>query len=195
MNYSVRKNVIYMMMAFYKPRHLTDCFLGEISLLYSVIPLIVFTAVYEILYVVDYVLKEPEFVHIITQIFEIPDICYNFYQIFLFPVVHIADFCVFGGVVYAGSTLLQVKVDTKKVLLFFMFIFNTIGLVSAAADALSFVWESEILMYVHPLTGIIFFGYLVKFTEKQAKTGIWKPLILSLVGLIGALGFRILFLG
>lgn len=119
------------MMAFYKPRHLIDCFLGEISLLYSVIPFIVFTALYEILYVVDYVLKEPEFVHIITQIFEIPDICYNFYQIFLFPVVHIADFFVFGEIIYAGSTLLQVKVDTKKVLLFFMFIFifNTIGLV------------------------------------------------------------------
>ena len=62
MNYSVRKNVSYMMMAFYKPRHLIDCFLGEISLLYSVIPLIVFTAVYEILYVVDYVLQVHHFI-------------------------------------------------------------------------------------------------------------------------------------
>ncbi len=120
----------------------------------------------------------------------------NFYQIFLFPAVHIADFFVFGGAIYVISKILHLhKIDTVKVLLFFVLIFNTVGLVSAVTDTLSFVWESEFLVYVHPMTGAVFLGYLTEFIHRQAETSRWKSFILSLVSLVVTSEVRIVFLG
>lgn len=193
--YSLKKNVSCMAMAFSKPNPLLNFFLKGPSFLYSVIPLIVFTVFYEILYILDYFFKEPDFIPVIAQIFQISDIQYNLYQIFLFPVIHLADFFVFGGLIYVLSRLFQIKIDTVKTLLFFMFIFNTIGLVSAVTDALRFVWESEFLIYVHPLTGVVFFVYLSEYIHKQAEIKRWKSCILSVASLAVTLGVRIIFLG
>jgi len=195
-NYSFRKNLSYMKMAFSKPKLLLDLFLKETSSLYSIVPLVMFTVFYEILYVLDYLFKAPDVIPPIAQVLQIPDVQYNLYQIFLFPVVHIADFFIFGGVIYAVSRFLRLyKVDTVKTILFFMFIFNTIGLLSVVVDSLSFIWKSEFFIYVHPITGIIFFIYLMEFIHKHAEVNRWKSLVLCVTSLTITLPFRIIFLG
>lgn len=157
-SYSFKENLTYMAMAFFRPKSVLEIFLKGISFLYSIVPLIIFTIFYEILYILGYLYKAP--VTPFVAVFHIPALQYNFYQIFLFPIVHVADFFIFGGLIYVGSRLLQMKIDTIKTVFFFVFIFNTIGLVSAVTDALSFVWESHVFMYVHPITSVVFFVYL-----------------------------------
>lgn len=194
--YTFKENLRCIVMAFYRPQFVLDFFLKEISFCYSAVPLIMFTVYYEILYVLDYLFTDADFMHILASIMHIPDAQYNFYQIFLFPAVHIADFFVFGSTIYVISKILHLhKIDTVKVFLFFMFIFNTIGLVSAVTDTLNFVWESEFFIYVHPMTGAIFLGYLTEFIHRQAETSRQKSFVLSLVSLVVALGFRVVFLG
>lgn len=128
--YSFRKNLSYMVMAFSKPKSLLGLFLKESSFLYSVVPLVIFAIFFEILYVLDYLLEASGFIHIFAKVFQIPDIQYNLYQIFLFPFIHIADFFIFGGLIYAVSRLLRLyKVDTRKTVFFFMFIWNTRALI------------------------------------------------------------------
>ena len=194
--YVFKKNLHCIVMAFYRPQFVLDFFLKDISFCYSAVPLIVFTVYYEILYVLDYLFKDADFVHILADIMQIPDAQYNFYQIFLFPAVHIADLFVFGGAIYVISKILHLhKIGTVKVFLFFVFIFNTIGLVSAVTDTLSFVWESEFFIYVHPVTGVVFLGYLTEFIRRQAETSRQKSFILSISSLVVKLVFRVVFLG
>lgn len=194
--YTFRKNLYCMVMAFYNPRFVLDFFLKDVHFGYSAVPFIVFTVYYEILYVLDYLLKDTNSVQVLATILCMSDAQYNFYQIFLFPAVHILDFFVFGAAIYIISRILHLdRIDTVKVILFFAFIFNTIGLVSAVTDTVSFVWESGFFVYVHPITGVVFLGYLVEFVCRQAETSRWKSFILSLSGLAVALGVRIVFLG
>jgi len=149
---------------------------------------------YEILYIMDYLFKEPGVTPLLASIVQISSTQYNFYQIFLFPLIHVADFFIFGGLLYIGSRLLRLNIETVKTVLFFVFIFDTIGLVSAVTDTLSFVWESELLIYAHPITGVVFFGYLTAFIHKQGIQR-WKSVVLSVIVLTLALLFRIIFLG
>jgi hypothetical protein len=114
-NYSLRKNLSYMAIAFSRPKLLLDRFPKETSFLYSIVPLIIFTIYYEILYVLDYLFEAPGFIHIIAKVFQIPDAQYNLYQIFLFPVVHILDFVIFFGVIYVISEISKLqRIDPKK---------------------------------------------------------------------------------
>ena len=192
MNYSLRKNLYYMMMAFSRPKLLLAVFPEE--QLYSIVPLIIFTISYEGLYIVDYLFKGPK-IHVLAAFLTISDAQYNLYQIFFFPFIHIVDFFVFGGLIYIGSRLLRLHINTTKPVLFFVFIFNTIGLVSAVADALTFVWKVEYLVYVHPITGVVFLWYLIQFIGAHAETNRVPSCILSVTSLAVTLGFRIIFLG
>lgn len=192
MKYSLRKNLHYMTMAFSRPKLFLALFPEEP--LYSIVPLIIFTTVYEVLYIGDYFFKGPS-IHVLAAIFNIPDSQYNLYQIFFFPLIHILDFFVFSGLIYVGSRLLHLHINTKKTVLFFVFIFNTIGLVSAVTDALTFVWESEYLVYVHPITGVLFLWYLIQFIRVHAETKWLTSCILSVTSLAVTMGFRIIFLG
>ena len=197
MNYSLRKNLSYMAMAFYRPKLIIDIFLKEIPFLYSIVPLIIFTIWYEILYILTYFIsKNPTTVNLITKIFHISNTRYSFFQIFLFPIVHIVDFIIFFGVIYAISRPLRLyKVDAVKTGFFFIFIFNTIGLLSAFVDTLNIKLQSELLLYVHPVTGIIFFAYLMGFIHKQTEIDRWKSLVLCMAPLTIFLAFCTIFLG
>jgi len=122
-NYSFRKNLSYMARAFYQPNIVIDLFLKETSSLFAIIPLIVFTALFEIGYILDYIFETPAFFHFLGNILKIPDNQWNLYQIFLFPVVHIADFFIYGGLIYTISRVLRIReVDIVKLTLFFIFI-------------------------------------------------------------------------
>ena len=195
-NYSLKKNLSYMAMAFYKPKQIIDIFLKETSFLYSAVPLIIFTIFYEILYILDYLFEVPGFIHIIAKVFQIPDVQYNLYQIFLFPVIHVVDFFIFFGIIYAISRLLRsYRVDILKTVFFFIFIFNTIGLLAAVAGTLYFMWKLEFLIYIEPICGVIFIIYLMEFIHKQAEINRWKSLVLCVMSLTITLAFRLIFLG
>jgi len=73
-NYSLRKNLEYVMMAFYRPKRVIDFFLQKPSFLYSVFPLVVFISLFEIWAALDYISG-------------IPEVEYNFYRIFLLPII------------------------------------------------------------------------------------------------------------
>ena len=197
MNYSLRKNLSYMAMAFYRPKLIIDIFLKEDSFLYSVVPLIIFTIWYEILYTLDYfIIKNPPSISLITKFFHVSNTKYAFYQIFLFPIVHIVAFIIFLGVIYAISRPLRLyKVDTVKTGIFFIFIFNTIGLLSAVVDTLNIKLQSELLLYIHPFTGIIFLAYIMEFIHKQVEINRWNSLVLCIAPLTIFLAFRVIFLG
>lgn len=197
MNYSLRKNLSYMAMAFYRPKLIVDIFLKEISFLYSVVPLIIFTIWYETLYILGYfIIQSPHSINLITKIFHVSNTQYAFYQIFLFPIVHIVAFIIFFGLIYTISRRLRLyKIDAVKTIFFFIFIFNTIGLLSAVVDTLNIKWESEFLLYIHPFTGIIFLAYLMEFIHKQTEINRWKSLVLCIAPLTIFLAFRVIFLG
>ena len=186
-----------MAMAFYRPKLIIDIFLKEIPFLYSVVPLIIFTIWYEILHILDYfIIKNPPYIGLTTKIFHLSNTQYAFYQIFLSPIVHIVAFIIFFGVIYAISRPLRLyKVDAVKTGIFFIFIFNTIGLLSAVVDTLNIKLQSELLFYVHPFTAIIFLAYLIEFIHKQAEINRWKSLVLCIAPLTIFLAFRVIFLG
>jgi hypothetical protein len=144
----------------------------------------------------DYLFKEPDVTPALAHLFQIPDIQYNLYQIFLFSAIHTADFLGFGGLLYGVSKLLQLHtIDTMKTMFFFIFIFNTICLVSAVTDALRFVWKSEFFIYVHPLNDIVFIVYCAEFIREHAEITRWKSFMLSVVSLSVTLGVHTIFLG
>ena len=195
-NYSFRKNLRYMAMAFYRPKAVIDLFLQESSFLYSVVPLIIFTVLFETGYVLDYIFEAPAFFHLLAGILGIPDAQYDLYQIFLIPIVHIADFFIFGGVIYAVSKLLRIhKVDTVKTVLFFMFISNTIGLLGFATENLAINGKIDFLLYVQPIYVIVPLVYMMDFIHKQAGASRRMSLVPSILGLSLFLGFRMIFVG
>ncbi len=192
-NYSLKRNVSLMAMVFWNPRKFLNIFPEEDLFSYSVLPLFLFMVYYEILYILDCFFKSSGFTPVIALLFQISDIQYNVYQIFLFPVIHIADFFIFAGSLHVFSRLLWISV--ARTAFFFLFIFNTIGLVSALADSIRFVWELELLLYIHPLTGILCFVYLTEFIRRRTRIARLRSSILSLMSLAVTLGFRIVFLG
>lgn len=195
-DYSIRRNLSYMAMAFSRPKQLIDAFLKETSFLYSVFPLILFTILFEITYILDYLFGTAGFFHILADILGIPDIQYNLYQIFLFPIVHIVDFLVFGGVIYALSRLLRLyKVNTIKSVFFFMFIWNTIGLLGFITENLAAWWKLEFLLYAQPIYLMIYLLYPMEFIHKQAEITRRKSLVLSVASVIVFISFRMIFLG
>jgi len=195
-DYSIRRNLSYMAMAFSRPKQLIDAFLKETSFLYSIFPLILFTILFEIAYVLDYLFGTSGFFHILADILGIPDIQYNLYQIFLFPIVHIVDFLVFGGVIYALSRLLRLyKVNTIKSVFFFMFIWNTIGLLGFITENLAAWWKLDFLLYAQPIYLMIYLLYSMEFFHKQAEITRRKSLVLSVASVIVFILFRMIFLG
>lgn len=194
-NYSLKKSLEYMVMAFYRPKRVIDFFLQKPSFLYSVFPLIVFITLFEIWAVLDYISGAPAFLNLFTQIFGIPEVEYNFYKIFLLPIVHIVDFVIFGGVIYSVSRILRIhKLDTTKTIFFFMFVWNTIGLIGFITEYLSIRGKMDLLLYVQPIYAVINLVYPVEFVHKQADVSRRKSLVPILSGLIVFLGFRMIFL-
>ena len=195
-NYSFGKNLSYMAKAFYKPNMVIDLFFKETSPLYAIVPLILFTTLFEITYILDYIFKAPAFFHFLGNILKVPDNQWNFYQIFLLPVVHIVDFFIYGGVIYTVSRLLRIRgIDIVKIILFFMFIWNTIGLLGFVTENLAFHWKMGFLFYVQPIYVVIPLLYLMEFIHKQAGISRWMSFSFSMSGLIIFLGFRMVFLG
>jgi hypothetical protein len=177
-----------MAMAFSKPRLLIDNFLSESSLLYGIVPLTIFVTFYVFLSL--YLSQTSVFLKILP----ISDNQYFLYGI-NDALVNVIDFLIFGVVIYATSKILQLyEVNIKKVFLFFMFIWNTIGLLAVPADLLSFTWNLPFLMVIHPICLIIDIAYVSEFIHKQNKINRWKSLILLTPGVIAFLAFRIIFL-
>ncbi|MEW5816609.1 MAG: hypothetical protein AB1798_14605 [Spirochaetota bacterium] len=137
-DYILGKNLSYKAMAFYKPKSVLGFFIKDASYLYSIIPLVIFTILFEISYIVSYISNAPAFSHFLGRILKIPDHQYDFYQIFLFPVVQAADFLLFGGVIYLIAKLMRLdKIDVAKTVIFFIFTWNTIGILGFITESLA----------------------------------------------------------
>lgn len=107
--YSFRKNLDYMLKAFYKPSAVINFFLLENSLPYIIFPFMLFTTLFEISYILDYLNNAPSFFHFLGNILHIPTNQWNFYQIFLVPIVNISDFILLGIVIYLLARIIRVE--------------------------------------------------------------------------------------
>lgn len=193
--YSVKKNLDYMLMTFFKPKLLIDFFIKDSTLLYSIVPLILFIIFYGILYLLSYLSQSPV-MHPFPKILPIPDSQYRLYEIFFVPFVHILFFVIFGIIIYGLSKLLRFhKVNPIKVIYFFLFVFNTIGLVAAIIDLLIiYKCDFGLLAYIHPICALIYTAYIMEFIHKQAEISRLKSLVLCIPAVVVSLFFRILFI-
>ena len=193
-NYSLKKNFRLMGEAFYSPKSLINNLINETKLFqYSLLPLILFTAGYEFLSILAFIFKQPLIP--LPKILPISDEQYQFFQIFFLPVVHIVDFIVFYAVLYGFSRIIRDHtIDISIITYFFIFIWNTIGLISFTLDLISYVWPWEFWFYIHPITGIIYAIYGVEFIHKQSEIKRSKAALLFIPSMVTFFFFRMLFI-
>ncbi|MCK4818185.1 hypothetical protein KA005_20615 [bacterium] len=194
-SYSVGRNLRYMLTSLYRPKATIEGFLSETSLRYSILPLILFTLLFEITYVLDYLNKAPALFHFLGRLFDIPDAQYNLIQVFLFPVIHVLDFAVYGAVINLLSKALRVQtVVPLKAVIFFMFIWNTIGLVGFITETLAIQGIVPLLIWLQPLYLVVYALYPMEYLHKQASIQRWKSIVVHGISLFTFLSFRMLFL-
>lgn len=198
--YSFKRNLKYMGEAFWRPKVLLNNLLNEgLLLLYAILPLILFTIGYETLYIIDFLMQKPfalPFVNLLRLI-TTSDIQYYFYQMILFPIVHLVDFIVFWIVVNKLSKIFRdTPINSLKITYFSVFTWNTIGLISLFGDVLLHIYPSWVfLLFTHPLCGLIIVIYGVFFLNKQSGISKGKATILYTISWISFIIFRMLFLG
>ena len=196
--FSLRKNFAYMARVFYKPKSVIDAFLGGIPSLYSIVPLAIFTILFEISYILDYLYHPSSFsFHLLGDILGISTAQYDLIQVFIFPIVHILDFFVFGGLIYALSKSAKpFKIETQRTVLFFMFIWNTIGLLGFVTESLGIWFGLDFILYLtQPAYLIAWILYLAVFISQQVEITKWKSAGISITSVVMFLAFRMLFLG
>lgn len=121
-DYSPRKNLRYMTMAYYRPKQLIDSFLKEPPFVYSILPPIIFTSLFEFAFILDYLKKASSSFHLLGRAFGIPDTLFNLYQTFLFPTIHITGFLIFGLLLLVLTNLMELsKVSIVHTVSFVMF--------------------------------------------------------------------------
>ncbi len=198
--YSYKKNLRYMSEVFYRPKPLLENLINEdLIFYYALFPLVLFTVGYECLYIFDYLTQNPftlPFINLLRFITK-SDNQYYFCQMILFPIIHLTDFIIFWLVLTGISKFfLNSQIDTLKITYFSMFTWNTIGLISLLGDILLHIYLSwELLVFTHPLCGLIGVIYGVFFLNKQSGISKGKATILYTISWISFIIFRMLFLG
>ncbi|HEX6384330.1 MAG TPA: hypothetical protein VF177_06650 [Anaerolineae bacterium] len=188
--YSPRQNLDYVRLAFTSPRRLLEGFLLETSLLYGLVPFAIFVIAYEFLYVWNYLQQRPL---AFTRLLPVPEQAYYLYQALFAPLINIADVLVFAGVLTMVAQLAGCPgIDTKKVTSFFMFM-ATFGLIAFVGDIISCVRPLPILIYLHPLVGLISLAYTTEFIHRQAMVSRGKSLAILLPAWVAYFLFRMVF--
>jgi len=196
-SYSIKRNLNYMVKTFYRPKSLISGLLNEDLLLYyAIVPLIMFTGFYEVLYILSFISNQPilfqNFLYFITSSLE----QYHLIQVIIFPIVHLIDYFIFYFFLLIISKCLKnYNIDSKRTALLGMFSWNTIGILAAIIDLISFFWPWEYWMFIHPICGIIGTLYGMEIIHQQSEINKWKAFFIYLIPFIVFLSFRMLFLG
>ena len=198
--FSFKRNLKYMGETFYRPKSLIDNLLKEESLFYFIfLPLFIFTVSYESLYIIDYLTQRPLVLPIknLLRLLTTNNKQYYFYQMILFPLIHIVDFVIFWVVLTSLSKLFKNhQLDTREITFFSIFTWNTIGLIALFGDIILLFWPSWwILTFLHPLCGLIGIVYGVIFIHKQIEISKGKAFLLYIISWTVFVTFRMLFLG
>jgi len=182
---------------FYKPRSVVGAFRKQLSSFYSVFPLVVFIVLFEVSYVLDYLYQPSSFsFHVLGDLLGIPRAQYDLIQVFIFPVVHVADFLVFGAFIYAVSKLWKpFNLSVWNTLLCFMLVWNTIGLLGFVTESLAIWCGLSFLFALQPVYLVVWIGYLMLFFLQQTQITKVQSAAISIIAIIAVLSFRMTFLG
>ncbi len=193
-SFSLRKNFRYMGMAFSSPNTLVERFREESSALYGLVPLAIFVGIYEILYFLEIMFRlypETPFLRILP----IPDSEYPVFMLFFAPIFNLVDYLVFAGVVHLYFQWFHIiKINIRKVVIFFMLIWNTIGLTAALGDLINFFWESWVFALIHPMTGVVFIAYVAAYLHTHVEISKGKAWGISITGVMAFAVPRVFFL-
>lgn len=197
-HYSLEKNLLYMAMAFSRPRSLINRLLTETSAWYGVLPYLLAFTLYEGVYAQQYLVGYQQAAAPFPPILPIPADQYELYRIFCAPLVRTVDVFIFWGTVVALSRLLRIRqISPGAVVTFFLLIGGTYALAALVVDLLALLLHSYNPLtwgLVHPLVGLIDTAYVIAFTHRQAGIPLWKAMVLGLSSMIGAIAFIALFL-
>jgi len=122
--YSIKSNLQYMGWVFYRPKSLIEHLSNKPRLFqYTLLALIIFTVGYEILYIWAFISQQPNLPIVnLLRILTSSEEEYHFWQIILFPVVHLVDYILFWMVIVGLSRLfLNDPIDAKIITWFGMF--------------------------------------------------------------------------
>jgi hypothetical protein len=76
-----------------------------------------------------------------------------------------------------------------------MFSWNSIGILAAIIDFISFFWPWEYWSFIHLICAIIGTLYGMEIIHQQSEINKWKAFVIYLIPFIAFLSFRMLFLG
>lgn len=202
-NYSPRKNVRYVVMAFFRPKPLVDGLTLESSLLYGVVPFTILVLLWELKNWLVYRFAPqapsdelvPDFV---PRGLSIGSDDITLYLV-AFAFVWMFDVVLFTSVVYGLSRLLRLnRVSTRVAATCYMFCGGTFGAVALLADVIfefrPFGWDWSFLPFAHPLVVIVEMAYLTALMQKQAVIRRWQATALAVPGILLGLASHIVFL-
>ncbi len=192
--YSFKKNLRYLRYCFHKPRLLIKEAISESNLFpYIILPFILFTLGYEILYIRGFILNEPLLP--LPKIFPLSDSQYRLLEIFIFPLVHLSCFIISMSVILGFSKIYKNdRIDAVKITYFYALVGNAIGLVALIIDIIALFIPWEYWMFIHPISAMVYGIYLVYFIHELSEIKKIKATLISIVSLIAFLSFRMLFI-
>lgn len=202
-NYSLRKNLRYMTMAFFKPRSLIDGLPQESSLLYGVVPFAVLVLLWELKnwLVYRFAPQAPSgelIPNFVPRGLSIGSDNITLHLAVL-ALVWMFDVVLFAGVVYVLSRLLRPnRVSTRIAATCYAFCAGTFGMLALVADAIFefrlFGWNWPFLPMAHPLVVIVEIAYLTVFVQRQADIRHWQAIALVVPGILLGLVSHMTFL-
>ncbi|MFX0036723.1 MAG: hypothetical protein ACFE9I_13925 [Candidatus Hermodarchaeota archaeon] len=192
--YSFKKNLRYLRYCFHKPRLLIREAISESNLFsYIILPFILFTLGYEILYIRGFILNEPLLP--LPKIFPLSDSQYRLLEIFIFPLVHLSCFTISMLIILVFSKIYESdRIDAVKITYFFVLVGNTVGLIALIIDIIGIIIPWEYWIFIHPISAIIYGIYLVYFIQEVSGIKKVKACLITIFSLIAFFSFRMLFI-
>ncbi|MFX1470786.1 MAG: hypothetical protein ACFFB8_19275 [Promethearchaeota archaeon] len=193
-DYSIKKNLRYLRYCFSKPRLLITEAISESNLVsYIILPFILFTLGYEILYIRGFILSEPLLP--LPKIFPLSDSQYRLLEIFIFALIHLSCFIISMLIILGFSKIYKNEsIDAVKITYFFVLVGNTIGLVALIIDIIGIIIPWEYWMFIHPISAIVYGIYLIYFIQEVSGIKKIKACLITIVSLIAFFSFRMLFI-
>lgn len=188
--YSLRKNINYMAMAFWRPQWAIDQLLRETSPLYGVLPFLLYLLAGEVcnfLAATQGLSPNPSSNPFPTLV-PFQEANYYYTKLILFPLLCIVSLVIFTGAIYLLSRLSWFRdVSTTRCTFFLMFL-STIGIVILICES---PWMPfAIQFYAPPIGGLICAVYLIEFIHEQAKISRIGSTVISILSLTAYFAFR-----
>jgi len=181
-----------MFKVFYQPRAVVNSFLEGVPPLVVIVPLAITTVLFEASYTYAYLNNFPPYMHFFARSVGISGHLYDLVELFLLPIMNICTIALFGLIV---RLLSRGRTNSTGLMLFFAFIFGTIGIPGFVAENIGMYIFPALLNISQPIMGMAYVLYPMEYIHRQAHMGRLPAAAISIVGIGIVLGLRVLFLG